>query len=253
MNQTPSPPSDNEASRRKTRSRASLPSQQLSCQQSIWLRGARSRLLRVVDIARRRSILDLGAGWGYVSAELAERSQTTVIALDQSAKALGTIAHPGVRPVCADAHDIPLTDASIDLVVTESAFLWFSKPATVVREIARVLTRDGVVASVEPDFGGLIESPEPIAVRDVWIDALRRNDAEPNIGRQLPALFANEGFDVDILLLDRVVAPSPSRFDLLTELPLTPDETSRVDRAKQFTGRNVIAHLPYFLTVARRR
>ena len=50
-----------------------LPSKTLLEAQAEWLAPARARLLRRVGIARRRRILDLGAGYGAVTGELVRR------------------------------------------------------------------------------------------------------------------------------------------------------------------------------------
>jgi SAM-dependent methyltransferase len=207
-----------------------------------------------VNINRRQSILELGAGWGDVSVELAERSPGDIIAIDVSVTALRAITNAKIRRVLADAHHLPLSGRSIDLVVTQCACLWFANPSAVVREIDRVLTDDGGVALVEPDFGGLIEHPDSVAVRDIWISALQRAGADPFVGRKIPELLMLRGFQVDTLLLDRAVAPSSTRFELLQELPLTSDEQRVVGDAIKASQNAAyeFAHLPYILVAARR-
>ena len=229
---------------------ASLPSRELAREQSQWLRGARSRLFRQANITRRKKILELGAGWGDVSMELADRSGTEVLALDRCEYALQNIDHAMVQTLCGDAHAIPLDDDSVDLVVTQFAFLWFHDPSTVVGEIGRILKADGAVACIEPDFGGLMEYPDSVAIGDVWLKALLRNHAHPHIGRRLPGLFSAAGFRVDTMLLDRLVRPLPQRFKLLSELSLTEKEAARVQTATQNASSRDIVHLPHFLLIA---
>lgn len=235
----------------------SLPSRELAAAQVVWLRGARARLLRHVNIARRKHVVELGAGWGYVSAELAQRCEGHVVAIDTHAKALRSLVsmdhiQPSIQPVQADAHNLPFGDSTCDLVATQCAFLWFSRPEQVVAEIGRVLTDDGAVALIEPDFGGMIEYPAEVSVREVWLAALSRCGADPLVGRKLPALLEQHGFEVECFLLDRIPAAHQERFDFLMELPLTDAERSSVARAAALAPSGHVAHLPFFLIAARR-
>jgi len=104
------------------------------------------------------SLLDVGAGYGRIDLYLArERRLTcdTLCAVDISATMLERLleyrerfdAFPGakVHAVCASADDLPVEDASIDLVVSSAVFLHMGKAfvARAVREIARVLKPGG--------------------------------------------------------------------------------------------------------------
>lgn len=238
-------------------SKVALPSPALAAAQSAWLQPARWRLLRRAQIARRRSILDLGCGWGHVSQELRRRSSGSVIALDISAAGLAALAgEPGVWPVQADAHRLPLGDGVLDLVFAQCAFLWFADPGQVVHEVHRVLGPTGVGALVEPDFGGLMEYPQESAVRDLWIDALSRAGADPCIGRRLPALLSAAGFAVEVGFLEQLEAPRGERYDLLAELALAPHERARIATARaaaETAGCHCVAHLPFWLIIAQKR
>lgn len=232
----------------------SLPSRALLEHQSDWLSPARARLLRRVQIARRGPILDLACGYGAVTGELLRRGGGAVVALDRCLPALGEAASaaPGATFVCADARRLPLADASIQLVFSQFALLWLDAPV-VVREIHRVLQHGGVWTALEPDFGGLIEHPPEIATRDLWLRAVARAGGDPHIGRKLPGLLSEVGFDVRVDLLERLTPPSPDRFVLLRGLPLEDDETRRlgqIERLDRSIAGSQIAHLPVFLITA---
>ena len=234
----------------------SLPSRALAAAQTVWLRGARARLLRHVNVARRRHVVELGAGWGHVSAELEQRRQGRVIAVDMDAKALRCCAamdhvQRRIQRVQADAHNLPFGDSTCDLVVTQCAFLWFSRAERVIAEIYRVLADDGAVALIEPDFGGMMEYPAEVSVREIWLAVLTRCGADPFVGRKLLSLLAQHGFETECFLLDRIPPPSNERFDFLLELPLTDEERKIVDRAKALTPSGQVAHLPFFLIAGR--
>jgi SAM-dependent methyltransferase len=241
-----------------------LPPLELLEQQAAWLAPARSRLLRKVDIARRRRVLDLACGPGTVTEELVRRSGGKVVALDCSQNALnsGKERFAGSTPLLAHAEKLPLADGSMDLVFCQFALLWLDAAAAI-REIGRILVPGGVLAAIEPDYGGLIEHPPEIAVRDLWIAGLKRAGADPFVGRKLPGLLAAAGFEVRVDLSDQLQPPSPLRFELLRGLPLSEEERAVLDRAERADaalGRPVwaavalptrsVAHLPMFFVSA---
>lgn len=234
----------------------SLPSPELLARQSDWLATARSRLFRRIQIAHRRTVLDLGCGWQAVTPELARRSGGTVIAADSAPQvfAMPNEGDSAIQRVRCDATCLPFRSGSFDLVFCQFALLWFGN-ATSISEIRRVLRLDGVLVALEPDYGGLIEFPDEIATTDLWQTALRRAGADPQIGRHLPGMLAESGFEFRVDLLDRLTPPSPLRFDLLRGLPLTEAETKQLDRiiAADIACQNSrrVVHLPIFLVTAR--
>jgi SAM-dependent methyltransferase len=118
-------------------------------------------LQRVVEPLRGgETVLDIGAGTGFLSLEVAKKLTAggSVIALDASADMLAQLAELSktqgtngtVRTLLADASDTGLADASVDVVVSSMVFHELSDPGEVAREIARVLKPGGSV--VVADF-----------------------------------------------------------------------------------------------------
>ncbi len=236
-----------------------LPPQDLLQQQANWLAPARARLLRRAAIAHRRFVLDLGAGYGLVTAELARRSSGTVLALDSSQKALGANpgAFAGAGRLCGMAQDLPFKNNLFDLVFCQVVLMWLTLPA-VIPEIWRVLQPGGLLIALEPDYGGMIEHPPPLATRDLWISALQRAGADPFVGRKLPEILAKQGFKVKVDLLPEMVAPASPRFDLLRGLGLTTSEeetlqTIEAEATRRSEQWGNIAHLPFVLITATRQ
>ncbi len=226
-------------------------------QQAEWLASARARLLRQVSIARRKRVLDLGAGYGAVTGELARRAGGMVVAVDRAVAALRADAAPfdGAYCVGGDAVRLPFADASFDLVFTQLTLLWVHPIEQALCEIERVLRVDGTLVALEPDYGGMIEYPPDIAARELWVNGLARAGADPLIGRKLPGLLAARGFRVNVGLFDTLYAPSAARFDFLRDLPLDGGEMAALERIEQeaLGYQNPwaqIAHLPFFLVTA---
>jgi malonyl-CoA O-methyltransferase len=113
----------------------------------------RNRLLERLDIVRLQpqAILDLGAGTGHSSKALRHRYRgAEVIALDLSP---GMLARAERRqawlrrfdPVIADAHRLPVKDASVELVFSNLMLEWCHDPDAVFQEIRRVLKPGGLL------------------------------------------------------------------------------------------------------------
>lgn len=234
-----------------------LPPPQLARAQAQWLAAARSRLLRRVQIATKRRVLELGCGHGEVAAELQRRSGGRTVGLDRRLEALAGPDWPAeVFRVCADAERLPFADRRFDLVYCQWTLLWCARPARAVAEIARVLGPGGQWVAIEPDFGGLIEYPPQIATRELWLDGLSRAGADPLIGRRLPGLLHAAGLEVRVDLLDHLEPASPLRLELLAGLPLADAGRSLLAEIQQAEAAVApeakVAHLPMFLVTARK-
>ncbi|MGO4690969.1 class I SAM-dependent methyltransferase [Glaciibacter sp. 2TAF33] len=93
-------------------------------------------------------VLDLGAGTGKLTAELVRRG-ATVTAVDPSDDMLRVLRSrlPQVTTLRGSAEQIPLADASVDLVTVAQAWHWVDAEAASA-EVARVLRPGGRLALV---------------------------------------------------------------------------------------------------------
>lgn len=113
----------------------------------------RNRLLERLDIVKLQpqAILDLGAGTGHSSKALRHRYRgAEVVALDLSPGMLARAERKQAwlrrfDPVIADAHRLPVKDASVELVFSNLMLEWCHDPDAVFQEIRRVLKPGGLL------------------------------------------------------------------------------------------------------------
>lgn len=136
-------------------------------------------------------MLDAGCGRGRESAWLAAQPGVeSVIALDMAPAMLAALpASSRLRPLLGDMENLPLPTASVDGVFSSFALQWAGSPATVMREMARVLKPGGRLHASVPGPGSLaalrrgglqVNAFAPVAE---WENALRRAGFEKVVCR----------------------------------------------------------------------
>ncbi len=234
----------------------SRPQESHSAKLHAWLAGARSRLYRRAGVRPRESVVDLGAGYGWSSNELAERFGSSVVAIDPNSQlASNHLRNPLVQRLTAGAEQLPLITASQDLVFSQFCWLWVTKPwEQAISEVMRVLKPGGQFLAIEPDFGGMMETAGEQGLRDVWIRTLRRVEANPFAGRELAYALKHRGMRVEVQFADRLEPLEPTAFGFLRDLPLTDEERRHVEDVSQTYGAgdtsNHLTHLPYWAIYA---
>jgi SAM-dependent methyltransferase len=103
-------------------------------------------LADVLDLRPGRTVVDLAAGTGKLTARLLTTG-ARVIAVEPSEGMLAVLraAAPGAQALSGTAERIPRPDASVDAVTVAQAFHWFANDAALA-EIHRVLRPGGVLA-----------------------------------------------------------------------------------------------------------
>jgi SAM-dependent methyltransferase len=233
--------------------------------QAGWTRGTRAHLYRRANLLRASRVLDVGSGTGAVTEELAERTQGQVVGIDLDPGMVDFSRQRRGRAQyrSGDAHDLSFPDGWFDLVACHFLLLWCAEPAKVAQEMIRV-TRPGgaILVCAEPDYGGRLDYPDLPLGR--WQSlALRREGADPQLGRKLRGLFALSGVrHAELGLVPGLwdLATLRSQFDSewsLWERSLTglvpPDELARVkatDLAAIQSGERM-AFMPVFYTLVR--
>lgn len=150
-------------------------------------------------------VLDVGAGSGQATRDLATWPNVTVAALDREPAMLRAWPPPpAVLPVVGAAEALPFRDETFDLVVAAQAAHWFDF-ATFAREALRVLRSGGVAAiwtygliEIEPAIDVIIRHLHDITLGADW-EPGRRHVVE----RYSDLRFPMRGLDVPALTLEQ--------------------------------------------------
>ena len=206
----------------------------------------RNRLLERLDIVKLQPqvVLDLGAGTGHASKALKHRYKgAEVIALDLSP---GMLTEADKRQswlrrfhrVAADAHRLPLKDASVELVFSNLMLEWSHDPDAVFQEIRRVLKPGGLLtfATLGPDT--LRE------LREAW----RKVDTYTHIHRfidmhDLGDALVRAGLAEPVMDAERLTVTYPDLDSLLKELTASGSTNVAGGRARGLTTKSRLAAL----------
>ena len=159
--------------------------------QAEWTRATRSHLYRRANLLRAERVLDIGCGTGVVTEEIAARTRGRVVGLDIDPDMVAYAQGRGGRAAYrrGDAHHLPFEADRFDIVHCHFLLMWCRAPRQAAREMVRVAQPGGaVLVCAEPDYGGRIDHPDLPLGR--WQQAaLRRQGADPCLGRKLRDLF----------------------------------------------------------------
>lgn len=167
-------------------------------QQAGWTEPLRAHVFARAGIREARRILEVGCGTGAVCASIPrENPSARIVGLDLDLPRLHFArAHdPNCRYTGGNAFRLPFADGVFDLTFCHYLLLWICGPQAALREMVRVTRRGGWVAALaEPDYGGRIDHPEALAAAGrMQSESLRRQGADPGIGRSLAGLFSGSG------------------------------------------------------------
>jgi SAM-dependent methyltransferase len=159
--------------------------------QAGWTRSTRAYLYRRANLLRARRVLDVGSGTGAVTEELSARTEAIVVGVDHDPDMVAYAREQTgqVEYRLGDAHDLPFSDGWFDVTVCHFVLLWCRDAFQAAREMVRV-TRPGgsVLVCAEPDYGGRLDHPD-LPLGHWQMEALRREGADPSLGRRLRELF----------------------------------------------------------------
>jgi ubiquinone/menaquinone biosynthesis C-methylase UbiE len=161
---------------------------------------AEKRVLEAIGVGG--TVLEIGCGPGAFLERLRELTDALVAVEPNPEYAeLARKRVPEADVIEGRAESLPLQHATVDAAVARYVFQHVGDPATVARELRRVLRPGGVLAAIEVDgqLWGIAEpsSPEVAAIHaKVWL-AQRERTGDRMVGRRLPAILREAGF-VDV-------------------------------------------------------
>jgi demethylmenaquinone methyltransferase/2-methoxy-6-polyprenyl-1,4-benzoquinol methylase len=187
---------------------------QYSWMGAVWSFGQdgkwRRAMVEAVNVPPGSVVLDVAAGTGLVSRELAARRRVRVISLDPSEPMLragiqadrvsGLDAR--IHPVLGRAESLPFADATFDAVTFTYLLRYVDDPEATLVELARVLRPGGIMASLE------FHLPENPVLRGGWRAYTRT--LMPAAGRVVSSAWFTTG---------RFLGPSIERFYRRAQLP----------------------------------
>jgi len=171
--------------------------------QATWTRELRAYAFDKVGLKRGGRILEVGCGTGALLAELPTQATPNSLSLhgldlEPARLAEARLHAPGVVLVGGNALSLPYLAGSFDITFCHFLLLWVHEPLQALHEMKRV-TRSGgyVLALAEPDYSGRVDQPEELTPLGHWqAESLRRQGADPDLGRRLAGLFAEAGIKI---------------------------------------------------------
>ncbi|WP_227983333.1 methyltransferase domain-containing protein [Nocardia spumae] len=158
-----------------------------------------------------QTALDLGSGTGTEVVELAGL-------VGDAGRAVGVDPNPGMLAVARErsagvkaeflegsAYDLPLPDASVDVVRCERVYQHLDDPAKATAEIARVLRPGGRVVLIDSDWSTAIYHPGDPELIEILSRRMASTSPNRNSGRRLRGFLADAGFVIDDIGSEAVV------------------------------------------------
>ncbi len=159
-----------------------------------WRTAENSAAYLLPMLRREDHLLDVGAGAGTITADLAGLvTEVTAIEIGTAELELtrATAAERGVSNIdfrVADVHALEFADDTFDVTHAHQVLQHIANPVQAMREMARVTKPGGIVAVRDSDYSGFCWWPL-ISELDEWLDlyrtAARANGGEPDAGRRL--------------------------------------------------------------------
>lgn len=166
--------------------------------QAEWTRELRSYLFERTGLSGASRVLEVGCGTGAVLSSLDTPASIYGLDLDPAALAGCRLHAPLAQLTRGDAVALPFPTGSFDITYCHFLLLWVRDPLEAILEMKRVTRQEGhVLALAEPDYTARVDEPESLAALGHWqAEALRRQGADPSLGRRLADLFARAGLQI---------------------------------------------------------
>lgn len=217
-------------------------------QQAAWTVSTRHYLLIRTRLPANSRVLEVGCGTGAITSWLVEEIGCKVFGLERSLEFLRLAGRTDYQSnYCGgDAMSLPFSNCVFDAVVCHYFLLWTPDPSQILAEMTRVARPGGlVIAFAEPDYAGRIDFPPELAnLGQLQAEALRRQGAEPDRGRQLAYLFSQADLrSIETGVMGNQWMAAPNRSEINSEWTTLENDmegilpTEEMDRLKQINDR----------------
>jgi ubiquinone/menaquinone biosynthesis C-methylase UbiE len=119
-----------------------------------------SRYSSVLRLVKGKVVLDIASGTGYGSQMIAQHAKQ-VIGVDYSPEAVTYskkhYSAPNLMYMVGDAHHLDVADHSVDVVVSFETIEHLADPTKFVKEVKRVLKKDGIFVASTPNDAEFME------------------------------------------------------------------------------------------------
>ena len=170
--------------------------------QAGWTTQLRRYLFERGNIQSAKRVLDCGSGTGALETTpggLHSGFAGTSFGLDINPNSLAYAKSIDTKTpwLQGDCLRLPFKTGGFDIAFCHFLLLWVADPLKALQEMRRVTRAGGfVIALAEPDYGGRIDYPPELEVLASWQKtSLRRQGANPTIGRRLGWLFRQAGLE----------------------------------------------------------
>jgi SAM-dependent methyltransferase len=167
--------------------------------QAKWTAENRRRLYTSANIKPSSRVLEVGSGTSAIIHEITASHLGIAhgIDIDSDAVHFATIVDPETRYVVGDGDYLPYPAETFDVALCHFLLLWVNDPSIILLEMKRVTKIGGtVLALAEPDYGGRIDYPDPLAnLGQLQAESLEAQGADTRMGRKLRMLFSTTGLE----------------------------------------------------------
>jgi ubiquinone/menaquinone biosynthesis C-methylase UbiE len=195
----------------------------------------KNRSLDLLQGANNLSALDVACGLGDDVVRLKRRFGRAV-GIDSSselvAEAIRRHQSEGCEFLCAEATVLPFADEEFDAARVDRSLQHMDDPFAVVKEMARVVKKGGMILCAEPDWGtffiGTAFSTRTRAIQDRWIGSFKN----PWIGRNLFGMMKTIGLGDLAIEAHLLLTEGFEASDLVFDITKTIEQLPSADQAE---------------------
>jgi ubiquinone/menaquinone biosynthesis C-methylase UbiE len=167
-------------------------------QQAAWTSDLRAYLFNKTGLPQARRVLEVGCGTGAILSTLQTSASLHGFDFDTAALHESRLHAPTAFSTRGDAHSLPYSNQSFDIVYCHFLLLWVNDPLQVLIEMKRVTKSSGyVLALAEPDYTTRTDQPDELAeLGRLQNESLQRQGADISLGARLADLFFRAGIKI---------------------------------------------------------